>query len=92
MNRFHSLKLRLRAGAGPAMVATVIYAASIAFVAGADTNAPPAKVVDSKAEKTTEKKVSTKKLTGAELYASTAIVATRNGIPPIFTSASGRHS
>ena len=40
MNRFNSLKLRLRAGAGPAMVAAAIYAASLAFVAGADTNAP----------------------------------------------------
>jgi mono/diheme cytochrome c family protein len=60
MKNLSSLKPRLRAGVGLAVVAAVIYVASIAFVTGADTktgNAKPAK----KAQKS--------KLTGAELYA-----------------------
>ena len=58
MNRLSSLKLRLRAGVSLAVIAASIYAASIAFVTGADTKP------DAKPEKKTEKK----KLNGAELY------------------------
>ena len=60
MNRFSSLKLRLRTGVGLAVAAAAIYAASIAFVTGADTKAADVKPV---------KKAAKKKLTGAELYA-----------------------
>ena len=52
------------------MVAAVIYAASTAFVAGGDTNAPVANVTDSKAaDAKPATKAEKKKLTGAELYA-----------------------
>ena len=87
MNRLSSLKPQLRAGAGLALVATVIYGASIALVAGADTNAPTAKVADSKVEKKTEKKVAAKKLTGAELYAINCNRCHPERYPTEFTSA-----
>ena len=70
MIRLNSLKLRLRVGAGLAVLASAIYAASITFVTGADTKAPDAKSADAKPDQKsgtkTEKK---KKLTGAEVYA-----------------------
>lgn len=77
MNRLSSLKLRLRAGVGIALVAVVSYAVSIAFVVGADTKAADAKPADTKttdpkpekkAEQKPEKKA-VKRLSGAELYA-----------------------
>jgi mono/diheme cytochrome c family protein len=66
MNRLSSLKLRLRAGVSLAVIAASIYAASIAFVTGADTkpDAKPEKKTVAKTETKTEKK----KLNGAELY------------------------
>jgi len=47
-----------------ALLATVVFAAAIASVVAADTNAPPAQVAAAKPAKKAEKK----KLTGAELY------------------------
>jgi mono/diheme cytochrome c family protein len=71
MKRISSLKPRLRAGVGLAVVAGAMYVASIALVGGADTKADkaakPEKVAQS--EKKTPKKAEKKKLTGAELYA-----------------------
>ena len=66
MKRLGSLRLRLRAGASLAVVAATIYAASIAFVIGADTEskAKPEKKTVAKAETKTTKK----KLDGAALY------------------------
>lgn len=64
MNRLSSLKPGLRRGVGLAVAAAVVYAASIAFVTGADTKPAAAKAADSKPEKKAPKK-----LTGAELYA-----------------------
>jgi cytochrome c5 len=72
MNRTNCLKLSLRAGAGLAVAAAVIYSASIAIVARADTNAPVAQVSEPKATAAKPdkpaKKPEKKKLTGAELY------------------------
>src|ERR1035437_3649486 len=70
MNRLRTLKPRLRAGAGLA-AAAVLYAASIVWVTGAETNAPAAKVAAPKTADTKAKadKKPAKKLTGAELYA-----------------------
>jgi hypothetical protein len=79
MNRFSSLKLRLRTRAGLAVVVAAIYAVSCAFLNGSDakaddtksagatatdTNAGDARAKDSKPAK----KAEVKKLTGAELY------------------------
>jgi cytochrome c5 len=70
MNRLNSFKLRLRVGVGLAGVAAAVYAASILFVAGADTKTADARAADTKSEKKTEKKADKKnKLTGAQLYA-----------------------
>jgi hypothetical protein len=73
MIRLGSLKLRLRAGAGLALGIAAIYAASSAFVCGADTkagdsastntNSAPAKAAEVKPAKQVKKQ-----LTGAELY------------------------
>ena len=60
MNRLSAFKSRLWTGAGLVAVAAAFYAASLVFVAGADT-----KAADTKPEKTAGKK----KLPGAELYA-----------------------
>jgi mono/diheme cytochrome c family protein len=75
MNRLSAFKSRLWTGAGLVAVAAAFYAASLVFVAGADTKAADAtsgdpksadkKAADIKPEKKTEKK----KLTGSELYA-----------------------
>jgi hypothetical protein len=71
MKRVSSLKLRLRAGVGLAVVAGAVYVASIALVGGADAKtdkaAKPAKSAQS--EKQTPKKVQKLKLTGADYYA-----------------------
>jgi broad specificity polyphosphatase/5'/3'-nucleotidase SurE len=71
MKRVSLLKLRLRAGIGLAVVAGVMYVASVALVAGADTKADqeakPEKAAQS--DKKTAKKPAKKKLSGAELYA-----------------------
>ncbi len=67
MNRLRSLKRRLQAGAGLALVTAALYAASLAFVAAADT--PPEKKTAKKTEKAPAATASkTKKLTGGELY------------------------
>ena len=63
MNRLSSFKSGLRAGVG-LVVAAVIYAASIAFLTGADTKPADAKAKDAQPARKVEKK----KLTGAELY------------------------
>src|SRR5271166_584397 len=66
----HPSKLRLRAGVGLAVIMTVIYAMSNAFVTGADTNATTtATATDAKATDNKPQKSATKKLTGSELYA-----------------------
>jgi mono/diheme cytochrome c family protein len=71
MKRISSLKLRLRAGVGLAVVAGVMYVASIALVGGADTQtdkaAKPEKVAQT--DKKTPTKAQKKKFTGADLYA-----------------------
>jgi mono/diheme cytochrome c family protein len=71
MKRISSFKLRLRAGAGLAVVAGTLYVASIALVGGADAKADKAAKPEKTAqsEKQTPKKAQKKKLTGAELYA-----------------------
>jgi cytochrome c5 len=80
MNRPRSFKFRLQATAGIALATAAVYSASLAFVAGADTQAPDTKApetkaADSKAKDATakeakpEKKPENRKLTGAELYA-----------------------
>lgn len=71
MKRFHSLKLRLRAGVGFAVIAVLLFGLSRAVVIGADTKpaetkAAEAKPADVKPAKPASKKL---KLTGAELYA-----------------------
>jgi cytochrome c5 len=71
MKRVSSLKPRLGAGVGLAVVAGALYVASIALVGGADAKtdkaAKPEKVAQSEAK--TPKKAQKKKLTGADLYA-----------------------
>lgn len=69
MKRPNSFAPGLRTGVSLAVVAAFIYAASIAFVAGGDTNAPVAKVTDSKTADAKPATKAEKKLTGAELYA-----------------------
>jgi cytochrome c5 len=64
MNRPNSLKLGWRPGILLALLASVIFAASIAIVVAGDTNSPPAQVETVKPAKKAPKK----KLTGAELY------------------------
>jgi cytochrome c5 len=64
MNTLSSIRLGRRPGILPALLALVIFAASIAFVAAGDTNAPPAQAEGAKPAK----KPAKKKLTGAELY------------------------
>jgi mono/diheme cytochrome c family protein len=64
INRLHSIRRESPPRILLALLATVIFAASIAFVVAADTNAPPAQVATPKPAKKAEKK----KLTGAELY------------------------
>lgn len=67
MKRPGSLKLRLPAGVSLALVVAAIYAASIAFVAGADTESKAKS--EKKTVAKTAAKTEKKKLTGAELYA-----------------------
>jgi hypothetical protein len=71
MKRVSSLKPRLRAGIGLAVVAGAMFVMSIALVGGADVQtdkaAKPEKVAP--AEKKAPKKAAKKKLTGADLYA-----------------------
>jgi cytochrome c5 len=87
MKRFSSLKPRLRAGAGLAMVAAALYAGSLVFVTGAETK--PEK--DAKSEKKTEKKAdkpaAKKKLSGAELYAINCNRCHNERYPTEFTAA-----
>ena len=65
MNKLSSLKSRLRAGLGLALVGSILYVAGIVSVSGADS--APGK--DANPEKKTEKKTDKKKkLSGAELY------------------------
>ena len=67
MNRLRSIKLARRPGILLALLALVIFAASI--VAGADTNAPVAQASELKvAAAKPAKRPERKKLTGAELY------------------------
>jgi len=69
MNRFRSIKPARRSGILLALLAPVIFAASIAIVAGADTNAPVAQAPELKvAAAKPAKKPEKKKLPGAELY------------------------
>jgi mono/diheme cytochrome c family protein len=68
-NQLISIKGGRRPGILLALLASVIFASSIAIFAGPDTNAPPAQVSDAKADAAKQaKKVKKKKLTGAELY------------------------
>ena len=71
MKRVSSLKPRLRAGIGLAVVAGAMFVMSIALVGGADVQtdkaAKPEKVAPT--EKKAPKKAAKKKLTGADLYA-----------------------
>jgi mono/diheme cytochrome c family protein len=64
MNRPSSIKLGWRPGILLALLASVIFAASIALVVAGDTNAPPAQVEGVKPIN----KPAKEKLTGAELY------------------------
>jgi mono/diheme cytochrome c family protein len=64
MNRLNSVRPARRSGIFLALLASVIFVASIAFVVAGDTNSPPAQVEPVKPAK----KVAKKKLTGAELY------------------------
>ena len=64
MTYFHSLKLRLRAWLGLAMVAAAIYAVSGPLAIGADSSS--SSPTNSAAS---QQKKAKKKLTGAELYA-----------------------
>ena len=66
MNRLSSFKPRPRVGILLAVVTTVIYAASMAFVTGGDANAPVAKAADLIPAAA---KPAKKKLTGGDLYA-----------------------
>jgi mono/diheme cytochrome c family protein len=83
MKRFSSLKPRLRAGAGLAMVAAAIYAGSLVFVTGAETK--PEK--DAKPEKKADKRAEKKKPTGAELYAINCNRCHSERYPTEFTAA-----
>jgi len=83
MNRVSSFKPRLRMGIG-LVLAAVIFAASIAFVTGTDTNTPDANTAP-KAQPPT--KVIKKKLTGAELYAINCNRCHAERYPTEFTSA-----
>ena len=71
MEQISSLKPRLLAGAGLAVIAGAMYAGSIALVGGADAKtdltAKPEQVAQSEAK--APKKAQKKKLTGSELYA-----------------------
>lgn len=69
MNQLKSIKPSRRPGIIFALLAPVIFAASIALVAGPDTNGPVAQASEPKsaAAKAAKKPVK-KKLTGAELY------------------------
>jgi mono/diheme cytochrome c family protein len=71
MKRVSSLKPRLRAGIGLALVAGVMYVAPLSRVAGADTKADREAKPETAAQtdKKTAKKPAKKKLSGAELYA-----------------------
>ena len=71
MKPFSSLRPRLQAGVGLAVIAGAMYAASLAPVAGADTKADKeaAPEKSAPAEKKTAKKPAKRKLTGQELYA-----------------------
>ena len=64
MNPLSSIKPGQRRGLFPALLASVIFAASTAWVVADGTNAPVAQAGDVKPAKKPEKK----KLTGAELY------------------------
>ena len=64
IHRLNSIRPGWRPGIVLALLATVLFAASIAVVVAGDTNAPPAQVAIAKPAKKAEKK----KLTGAELY------------------------
>jgi hypothetical protein len=71
MKRFSSLKPRLRAGVGLAVVVGTMYAASIALVGGADAQADKTAKPEKAAQpdKMAPAKTQKKKLTGADLYA-----------------------
>lgn len=64
VNRLQSIGPERRPRILLALLASVVFAASIAFVVAADTNAPPPQVATTKPAKKAEKK----KLSGAELY------------------------
>jgi mono/diheme cytochrome c family protein len=64
MNRITSIRPGSRPGILVALLAWIIFVASVAAVVAGDTNAPPAQVASAKPAKKAEKK----KLTGAELY------------------------
>jgi len=64
INQFTSIKSGRRPGILLALLALIVFAASIALVAAGDTNAPPAQAAVSKPATKPVKK----KLTGAELY------------------------
>lgn len=69
MNRLRLIKPARRPGILLALLAPVVFAASITIVAGADTNAPGAQASELKvAAAKPAKKPAKKKLTGAELY------------------------
>jgi hypothetical protein len=70
MNPGNSLKPRLQAGVGLALLAGALYLAPALLVTGADTKTTDSKSKDAKAtEANPETKTEKKKLTGAELYA-----------------------
>ena len=71
MRQISSLKPRLRAGVGLAVVAGAMYVASLSLLGAADTKVDPAAQPKQAAQsdKQTPKKAQKKKLTGAELYA-----------------------
>ncbi len=79
MNQLSSLNSTGRRGLGTFVIAAVLYAASVALAAAADTNAPAAKAAapkvaqaktaQAKTEAVKAKKPQKAKLTGAELYA-----------------------
>ena len=89
MERISSLKPRLVAGVGLAVIAGALYACSIALVGGADAQtdpaAKPAKAAPS--ETKTPKKAAKKKLTGQELYAINCNRCHNERYPTEFTAA-----
>ena len=82
MKFIHPTKLRLRAGIGLAVIMSLIYAVSGAFVIGADTKSNDAATADKKPEKS-----QAKKLSGSELYAINCNRCHPERYPTEFTSA-----